>query len=488
MDVSPPPPEPTLSPEPDIPAHDHRSWRAEMMSALGESVSFGRFLAEPLDWARRSAFPHDRYLDDAARHSRPGSVAAKAAFFDAHYATKKRKTHPATDAAAAAAALDAPCGAAAAATSSSTESSCMTDEPPTETEETTGGGGTDKPDAAVCSGGAGLEPTMQAPQELEAVAGAVASSCTVDAAADEACHWNGDAPVAADVQAAHQSQEKQEFNSVDVDDAVEKQPLKEIPIANQDITDSAKKRRLHVSSLLQKPAKPSSSPPSGKKRGQSSSSAKRRSPLHSAKENTSPAGTHRSNQTPTSSVPKKRSALSALHMSMGFTRSEAGSVALIKRNVGTTIAERISQLESASRPVGNTQHEEFRPPTKTFSQALPQTAPKPQVDQQRSSHVMRVKEKLFGSASPSLQQKTSVTKGERKFNNEPGYKESRQSFCFKARPLPNFYRKNKQEKDSSQQTVQETSDLSNSDHHARQASKGVSKEKQMCCFPIRKLY
>lgn len=38
-----------------------------------------------------------------------------------------------------------------------------------------------------------------------------------------------------------------------------------------------------------------------------------------------------------------------------------------------------------------------------------------------------------------------------KANNEPELKESRQSFCFKARALPNFCRKNKQAKDSSQQ-------------------------------------
>ncbi|KAF8666526.1 hypothetical protein HU200_053643 [Digitaria exilis] len=40
---------------------------------------------------------------------------------------------------------------------------------------------------------------------------------------------------------------------------------------------------------------------------------------------------------------------------------------------------------------------------------------------------------------------------QRKVNNEPDFKESSQSFCFKARPLPNFYRKHKQAKDTSQQ-------------------------------------
>ena len=58
-----------------------QGWKADMMSALGESVSFGRFLSEPLEWGKWSAFAHNRYLEEASRQSRPGSVAQKKAFF-----------------------------------------------------------------------------------------------------------------------------------------------------------------------------------------------------------------------------------------------------------------------------------------------------------------------------------------------------------------------------------------------------------------------
>ncbi|KAL6642466.1 hypothetical protein ACP70R_020647 [Stipagrostis hirtigluma subsp. patula] len=440
----PPPPEPTMSPEPEIPDHDHRNWKADMMSALGESVSFGRFLSEPLDWGKWSAFAHNRYLEEAARQSQPGSVAQRKAFFEAHYARKRKIQADAGDGEDEGGLEAAERTDATSSSSSSADSSCMTDEAPREETCVAGGDG----DAADC-GGAAVADVPQ--QQLEAITDAVASSFSMDGAADKACIRQGGVQVGEAVRGPEEP-EKQDFcnhNSVAVD-AVEKQPLQEIPIANQDVTDSVKKRRLHMSSLLQKPVKVSS-PPSEKK-GQSSS-VKRRSLLHSAKENTSPSGTGSSKQTATS-VPRKRSTtLAALHMSMSFTRCETGNAASSKRNISTTIAERISQLESASRPVENTQPQEFRPPTKILSGALSETAPKtPQVDQQRSSHVMRVKEKLFGSTSPSLHQKTSVTKEkEKKLNNEPGHKESRQSFCFKARPLPNFYRKNKQAKDSSQQ-------------------------------------
>ncbi|KAI4348250.1 hypothetical protein L6164_008995 [Bauhinia variegata] len=53
--------------------------------ALGQSVSFGRFNSESLSWERWSTFSHNRYVEEAERYSRPGSVAQKKAFFEAHY-------------------------------------------------------------------------------------------------------------------------------------------------------------------------------------------------------------------------------------------------------------------------------------------------------------------------------------------------------------------------------------------------------------------
>ncbi|XP_027770559.1 protein WVD2-like 7 isoform X1 [Solanum pennellii] len=55
------------------------------MHALGESISFGRFTMESLAWDKWSAFPHKRYVEEAERYAQPGSVAQKKAFFEAHY-------------------------------------------------------------------------------------------------------------------------------------------------------------------------------------------------------------------------------------------------------------------------------------------------------------------------------------------------------------------------------------------------------------------
>ncbi|CAA3006868.1 Hypothetical predicted protein [Olea europaea subsp. europaea] len=55
------------------------------MLALGESISFGRFMSESLSWEKWSTFSHKKYVEEAERYSQPGSVAQKKAFFEAHY-------------------------------------------------------------------------------------------------------------------------------------------------------------------------------------------------------------------------------------------------------------------------------------------------------------------------------------------------------------------------------------------------------------------
>nr|XP_027187456.1 protein WVD2-like 7 isoform X2 [Cicer arietinum] len=55
------------------------------MHALGQSISFGRFMSESLAWDKWSSFSQNRYVEEAERFSRPGSVAQKKAFFEAHY-------------------------------------------------------------------------------------------------------------------------------------------------------------------------------------------------------------------------------------------------------------------------------------------------------------------------------------------------------------------------------------------------------------------
>jgi hypothetical protein len=124
--------------------------------------------------------------------------------------------------------------------------------------------------------------------------------------------------------------------------------LQDSSIVNQGITDSVKNRRFPISSLFQKPME-FSSPPSGKKTP--SSSVKRRSMLRSAKENSSPSPSTDSNKQEEASVAHKRSTFGALPMSTNLRRREIVNPTSRSRYLGSTIASRISQLDSASRPL-----------------------------------------------------------------------------------------------------------------------------------------
>ncbi|XP_042061285.1 protein WVD2-like 7 isoform X2 [Salvia splendens] len=63
----------------------NESKQGNHMHALGESISFWRFTADSLSWERWSTFPHKKYVEEAESYARPGSVAQKKAFFEAHY-------------------------------------------------------------------------------------------------------------------------------------------------------------------------------------------------------------------------------------------------------------------------------------------------------------------------------------------------------------------------------------------------------------------
>ncbi|KAK7306211.1 hypothetical protein VNO77_44137 [Canavalia gladiata] len=68
-----------------------KSQECDPIRALGESISFGRFITEGLDWERWSTFSHKRYVEEAEKYSKPGSVAAKKAYFEAHYRKKSQE-------------------------------------------------------------------------------------------------------------------------------------------------------------------------------------------------------------------------------------------------------------------------------------------------------------------------------------------------------------------------------------------------------------
>ncbi|XP_016695177.1 protein WVD2-like 7 isoform X1 [Gossypium hirsutum] len=58
------------------------------VAVLGQSISFGRFMSDQsLAWEKWSTFSHKKYVEEAQRYARPGSVAQEKAFFEAHYKT-----------------------------------------------------------------------------------------------------------------------------------------------------------------------------------------------------------------------------------------------------------------------------------------------------------------------------------------------------------------------------------------------------------------
>lgn len=52
------------------------------------SISFGRFEHESLSWERRSAFSHNKYVEEVEKCLKPGSVIERKAYFEAHFKKK----------------------------------------------------------------------------------------------------------------------------------------------------------------------------------------------------------------------------------------------------------------------------------------------------------------------------------------------------------------------------------------------------------------
>ena len=65
---------------------------------LGESISFGRYMSEPLEWEKWSAFSSNRYLEEVERYSKPESVAKMKTYFKTCYNTIASKNRAANQA------------------------------------------------------------------------------------------------------------------------------------------------------------------------------------------------------------------------------------------------------------------------------------------------------------------------------------------------------------------------------------------------------
>lgn len=61
------------------------SFHSDCLPFRSGSISFGRFENEDLCWERRSSFSHNRYIEEAEKFSKPGSVTEKKAILEAHF-------------------------------------------------------------------------------------------------------------------------------------------------------------------------------------------------------------------------------------------------------------------------------------------------------------------------------------------------------------------------------------------------------------------
>ncbi|PKI68342.1 hypothetical protein CRG98_011250 [Punica granatum] len=90
-----------------LPCFDPTEGNRDAIRSLGQSISFGRFVSDSVSWEKWSVFSHNRYVEEAERYARPGSVAQKKAFFEAHYREMAARKAAAAAAAAAEAELEA---------------------------------------------------------------------------------------------------------------------------------------------------------------------------------------------------------------------------------------------------------------------------------------------------------------------------------------------------------------------------------------------
>ncbi|VFQ66527.1 unnamed protein product [Cuscuta campestris] len=61
------------------------NFHSDCLPLRSGSISFGRFENEDLCWERRSSFSHNRYIEEAEKFSKPGSVTEKKAILEAHF-------------------------------------------------------------------------------------------------------------------------------------------------------------------------------------------------------------------------------------------------------------------------------------------------------------------------------------------------------------------------------------------------------------------
>ncbi|EHA8586412.1 putative protein WVD2-like 7 [Cocos nucifera] len=431
-----------------------------LASALGGSISFGKYLSESLDWGKWSSFSHNRYLEDVEKYSKPGSVAQKKAYFEAHYRNMAARKSVSV--------LDHENAITATAPEREASDRFSNDE-----------GHIDSSDPEVGSKEVKDIMTTTEAQEIVSVAVDAGSSGSaggnhaagtgqVEKAGqileDEILKGSCSQIESTDIVEDVENQNKVPAIEPDTSSPSEKQPLKESFVTNKDSVDSVEmksrgpvsKSSVRRSSRL--PPSPATKPPF--------SPARTTPSIHRIKENNStPSGMRKRG---TGSTETKKSTPKSLHMSINITQYQSGATTT-SGSTSSSFLEKVANSKAASVIPKASQEcsHHFRTPTKASSNGVTKLVPLTPLSEHgsysKSSSIKgrRQCSPLASSFCFKTQQRAEKRKelfhnledkfdkkGAKKLQLQEASKEKaesesrklRQSLCFKARPLPDFYR------------------------------------------------
>ncbi|XP_072950367.1 uncharacterized protein [Typha angustifolia] len=414
------------------------------LAALADSVSFGRFLSESLDWGKWSSFNHNKYLEDVEKYSRPGSVAQKKAYFEAHY--KKIAARKA-------AALE-------------EQANAITNESFMESS-----------DIKVESEELSSEVDANKVQDVEVAAAVSTNSCDLNEESHglEVEKLQDDHPIDLPLQVGSldmvDNVENQNSNCEVETGRIptsEKQPFKESFVTNQEHSDKVEKKRrvpISESSLVNR----------------HSPASKHQSSLNWMKNNSSTPNNR--SKRGESLNEKMRSTPNLMHMSIDLKSAHVGT-STPSRTKSSSVVAKIQAFEAASKPSKPFKNNYIQLKTLTMasSKGIPKPVPgTPESGHGRSRPLSELT--LSGRKSAAAEQHTfsfdyskSMSTTERRLKSkvnspfirpktdaiaekckedkaESELREYRQSLCFKARPLPNFYCKSEAEKDANKKII-----------------------------------
>ncbi|XVF57891.1 hypothetical protein PTKIN_Ptkin07bG0019000 [Pterospermum kingtungense] len=432
--------------------------------ALGQSVSFGRFMSESLAWEKWSTFSHNKYVEEAERYARPGSVAQKKAFFEAHYKTLAARKAAAAlleqaNAASAAAASNGEAEEGGGVSETMNSSSQMTEngsiydskenDPSSVKFETSKVEGTD---SVVAEQHVLLENNMKKKQSFE-------KNGVVDKAE------------IGDVKVKNQSRQLGEDKELELSEGTQmEKPLLKSANANQDEFEVTSKRKppyARTSKVTSSPAK-FTAPIGANKRNNLTPMAKKSAMDIPDRKRSTPKSSHKS----ISFTPAKEFNRFTSTIIRKVDGSRIGSNSKPSKDYPTPLrtpntaftsgrakppsATPWSENKSARTPVNSSASATKRARAKWNFLPTENKSQSPGIfssfslrtEERAARRKQRLEEKFNVSQEQKVQQQTTL-----KEKAETEIKKLGQSFCFKARPLPDFYKERRTTKDQMQKVT-----------------------------------